>query len=496
MAINPQPLAPARQIEARPFAVLIAALGGEGGSVLMSWLVDAARASGLAVQATSVPGVAQRTGSTSYYLEFAPRPPLGTPEPIFSLVPMAGRVDVVIASEAVEAGRMIERGFVAPTRTTLIYSTSRELTIAEKVAMTDGRYDDAQVAKAASALAKRVIAQDFTAMAEAEGTLVSATLFGAVMAADVLPWTRAQASAVIGTGRLATRSLAGFEAAFRAVSQPTRIAPPQIQVASPPAIITIIAQGTERCVDYQDLAYGALYRTRIERLQGTTSATDPETSHALEEAARRLALWMTYEDIPRVAELKTRRERFATIRQDAQMTPGQVLIVQEQMKPGLEEIAAMLPRAIGARLMARHAAGKSLPFLGKPLSIKTTSLPGFFALRAMAQMKRLRLRSWRYHEENTAIERWLTHLALALNATVCDPDARQYAAALAELPRLRKGYSDTYNRGIKNYADIFNAYVADVAGTNYGAYARELRRAIAAALADPDGAALSAILPR
>ena len=45
--------------------ILLAALGGEGGGVLMNWIVAAARRAGHVVQATSVPGVAQRTGSTS-----------------------------------------------------------------------------------------------------------------------------------------------------------------------------------------------------------------------------------------------------------------------------------------------------------------------------------------------------------------------------------------------------------------------------------------------
>ncbi|MGK0173536.1 MAG: hypothetical protein ACI9W2_005284, partial [Gammaproteobacteria bacterium] len=39
----------------RPTTVLIGALGGEGGGVLSNWLVEAAQAAGLSVQATSVP---------------------------------------------------------------------------------------------------------------------------------------------------------------------------------------------------------------------------------------------------------------------------------------------------------------------------------------------------------------------------------------------------------------------------------------------------------
>ena len=46
----------------RPVNVLICALGGEGGGVLAEWLYAAAVRAGHAAQATSIPGVAQRTG--------------------------------------------------------------------------------------------------------------------------------------------------------------------------------------------------------------------------------------------------------------------------------------------------------------------------------------------------------------------------------------------------------------------------------------------------
>jgi indolepyruvate ferredoxin oxidoreductase beta subunit len=49
----------------RPITILIAAMGGEGGGVLTSWIVNTARKAGYPVQATSIPGVAQRTGATT-----------------------------------------------------------------------------------------------------------------------------------------------------------------------------------------------------------------------------------------------------------------------------------------------------------------------------------------------------------------------------------------------------------------------------------------------
>src|ERR1700746_1225142 len=105
----------------RAISIAILAMGGEGGGVLADWIVDLAEHSGYHAQATSVPGVAQRTGSTIYYLEIFPR--TNGNEPVLALMPVPGELDIVIASELMEAGRAIQRSLVTPDRTTLIAST-------------------------------------------------------------------------------------------------------------------------------------------------------------------------------------------------------------------------------------------------------------------------------------------------------------------------------------------------------------------------------------
>ncbi len=123
---------PLRPGDARLETILklaIYAVGGQGGGVLTGWIETLARAQGYAVQATSVAGVSQRTGATIYYLEMAPDS--GHP-PIFSLMPAAGDVDVMIAAEWMEAGRAMIRGFVTPDRTTLIASTHRNLAVSKR----------------------------------------------------------------------------------------------------------------------------------------------------------------------------------------------------------------------------------------------------------------------------------------------------------------------------------------------------------------------------
>ncbi len=486
----------------QPYCILIAALGGEGGGVLMNWIVEAATTAGLPVQATSVPGVAQRTGSTSYYIEMmrVPSPP-GAPQPVFALVPMPARVDVVIASELVEAGRILERGFVSPKRTTLITSTNRVYTTAEKAEMGDGRFAPEKVEAAGRALAKEFLAVDLDALARRHGTMVSATMFGALAGAGLLPWDRAACERVIGAN---ASSRAGFDAAF-AEAQNLRASPPT--PASPPAnggpqaaaplatssdlpepVARIASLGVARCTDYQDGAYGTLYLDRVRTLANATTARDPITLHAIEEAARRLATWMTYEDIPRVAELKTKPERFAAIRGEVALEPGQILKITEYLKPGADEIAAMLPRPWGERINRRIASGKSLPFVGRGVNIATTGIVGYNAMRLLARFKKGRRGSLRFHEENGAIEAWLVAMRQAL------PMDPPFASALAELPRLRKGYGETFLRGRSNYDQIFNALVADPAARGERLDKDRLRKAISAALADPDGKSLRQLM--
>ena len=131
----------------QPIKIAILAMGGEGGGVLADWIVDMGEANGWVAQTTSVPGVAQRTGATIYYVELFPEAAARADggQPVLALMPLPGDVDLVLASELMEAGRAVQRGLVTPDRTTLIASTHRVYSIAEKSAMGDGRVDSREL---------------------------------------------------------------------------------------------------------------------------------------------------------------------------------------------------------------------------------------------------------------------------------------------------------------------------------------------------------------
>ena len=486
----------------QPRTILICALGGEGGGVLSEWITECAARAGLPAQATSVPGVAQRTGATSYYIELLPEPAPEGLEPIFALVPAAGRVDVLASSELLETARILERGFVSPDRTVLISSSSRVYTTMEKMQMGDGRFDDNRIHDAARGMAKAYHTLDLERLASETGTVISATMFGALAGAGAFPWPREICEEIIRESkRGAAASLKGFNAAFAGVAG---TAAPELAAAEtklpatvpsdfaslPAAAQEIIAHSIARVEDFQDREYADLYVARIRKLVAAAGdASDPRISLALEEGARRLALWMAYEDIPRVAELKTRPARFERIRAESEMQPDQILKVTEYLKPGAEELADMLPKSIGARIMRRLEQGKSLPLMGRGLHLSTTSITGFAMLKLLASLRKIRRKSLRYSVEQKKMEIWLDAMQSALQRSP------EFAGALAELPRLLKGYGETHLRGKTNYAAVFDGLVLPaIKAGNEAAEAARLRRAISAALADPEAAALGKLL--
>src|SRR5690349_18319079 len=332
----------------RPITILIAALGGEGGGVMADWLMAAATAADLPAQATSIPGVAQRTGATTYYLEIYPvrRSELGGKEPVLSLTPSPGNVDVMVASELVEAGRAMTNGYVNPERTTLIASTHRIYATVEKMQMADGRFDSERVIAAGKQLARKAVLFDMRKLAQESGTVINAVLFGAMAGSGVLPLPRAACEAAIRRGgRGAEASLRGFAAGYE-IAGGSRAAPvPPAPPKRATELNEIVALGKDRLRDYQGESYANLYEQRIKPFM----SGDAKVAAAV---ARHLALWMAYEDIIRVADLKTRASRFERVRKEVGAKEGEPVVVIDYLKPGIEEFASVLPRLLGKRLVA------------------------------------------------------------------------------------------------------------------------------------------------
>jgi indolepyruvate ferredoxin oxidoreductase, beta subunit len=468
----------------RPITILIAALGGEGGGVMADWLMEAATRCGYPAQATSIPGVAQRTGATTYYLEIFPavRNELNGKEPVLSLTPSPGNVDVMVASELVEAGRAMQNGYVNPERTALIASTHRIYATVEKMQMADGRFDSDRVMAAAGQLAKQTVLFDMRKLAQENGTVINAVLFGAMAGSSVLPLPReACEDAIRRGGRGAQASLRGFAAGFD-IAAGQRPAPAQpLPPKQATEIQDILKIGRERLKDYQGERYVALYE---ERMQPFLSG-DPRLAA---EVARHLALWMAYEDIIRVADLKTRGSRFDRIRKEVGAKSGEPVVVIDYLKPGIEEFASVLPSFLGKKLVSWAERRGKLDAYNVGMHIRTSSLWGYLLVRSLAWLKPWRPNSYRYREEQQMIDGWL--------GLVADAARRDAALALeiAECARLIKGYGETHRRGKANFLAIVDALVQNPATSSPREQAAAIRKAREAALADPEGKALGSAL--
>lgn len=486
-----------------PIALLVAALGGEGGGVLTSWIVNAARDSNLPAQATSIPGVAQRTGATTYYIEIWPETwdGIGDREPVFALSPSPGEVDIFASTELLETGRQIQSGYVTPDRTLLIASTHRVFSTAEKMQMGDGRADSKQLVQAAGDRSKSQILFDMEDAARESGAHISAVLLGAIAGCGALPIPEETFRAGIrAEGKAVEANLAGFDAGLRAAQGDVAVqahrpadrfahvtgAEPLLQRAAdtfPADLQPVLAHAIPRLIDFQDATYAGLFLHRL----ATFAKSDGEIQGAV---AKHLAVRMSFEDVIRVAQAKTRPGRLARIRAETGAAAGDTVIVTEFLKPGIAEFCDVLPEGIARRILARAEKSESLRNWHKGMELNSSSVTGFLKLRMLAGMRRWRRGTWRYRREQETIEAWLGMIERAQTLST------SLALEIAECARLIKGYGDTHKRGSGNFARIVAALIAPALAGEIDAdrAAESVAAARDAALADPEGETLAKTL--
>jgi indolepyruvate ferredoxin oxidoreductase, beta subunit len=495
----------------RPLAVAILAMGGQGGGVLADWIVALAEGNGWAAQSTSVPGVAQRTGATIYYIEMIAAKPGAAP--VFALMPTPGDVDVVLAAELMEAGRAVLRGLVTPDRTTLIASTHRAFAVVEKEKPGDGTGDPVAVVDATDFAARRTIAFDMEAMAGRSGSMISAAMFGALAGAKALPFPREAFEATIRAGG---RGVDASVAAFRAACDRAAVPGTEAVVRAPgkrfdalPAtaghpvldrLVQRIAQefpatahpmlfaGVKRLTDFQDPAYADEYLTLLARLHAedlVRGGAEKGLAFTL-AAAKHVAVAMAYDDVIRVADLKVRSRRFERVRREVGAAPDQIVGTTEYMHPRMEEVCGTLPRAVGAWIEARPALFARLDRLvSRGRRVRTGTIFWFLGLQAVSALRRGRRGTLRHAREMAHRDAWL---ATALDTLRVDYDL---AVEVLECRRLVKGYSDTHARGESKFQRVLSGLPLLVGRDDGAAWLRRLRQA---ALADEDGTALDGAL--
>jgi indolepyruvate ferredoxin oxidoreductase beta subunit len=506
---------PFRFTTERPICVAVMAMGGQGGGVLADWIVELAEAQGWHAQSTSVPGVAQRTGATLYYVEMLPAK--DGRAPILSLMPAQGEVDIVLASEWMEAGRSILRGLVTPDRTTLIASTHRLYATAEKEKPGDAIADPAVVVEAAGVAAKRTIAFDMEKLANDNNSHISACLFGTLAASGVLPFGRETFEAIIKAGgRGIEPSLKAFGAAYDRTAAPPAAAAPLPIVRKPAKrfaplpesagrsdLDTLIARirdypatlhnmlfaGVKHLTDFQDPRYAGEYLDRVakifelDRAHGGAHGGAGKNFALTAAAAKYVAVAMAYDDVIRVADLKTRATRYDRVLRENAVGSDQLVYTTEYMHPRLEEAAGTLPAPLG-RFLEAHP--KLFGFMFRSgRRVRSGTIHWFLMLYVLGALKPIRRTTLRYQREMAHLEKWLS-VATANVAQNYD-----VAVEILNARRLVKGYSDTHARGESKFERVLSAVPVLAARDDGGEWMRRLRDA---ALMDENGIALDGAL--
>jgi indolepyruvate ferredoxin oxidoreductase, beta subunit len=531
----------------QPISLLICALGGEGGGVLTEWIIAAAHRAGYAAQSTSIPGVAQRTGATTYYVEVFPTPisELQGKRPVFSLNPVPGALDALVSSELLETTRQMGNGMATAERTRVITSSTRTFTTMERMQLGDGRIDSERLLGVVQMHSRVHKVFDMGQVARESGTIVSAVMLGAVAGSGLFPFKRSDYEAVVSEGGgTSAASLRGFAKAFELVSTtnghtdsrgpipnvlqsglnsglqpPNQNAVPAASAAQlamvsqalqndellppyskglqpdlahkfPPPVHEMLSLGHARMLEYQGAAYAQLYVDRLHKVLQAEQAADLEKTNnyaTTREMARWLALWMAFDDIVRVADLKSRASRWQRVVGEVKAKDDDLLKVYDHFKPGVPEFAALLPASLAHKLTAwdrrRTLRGKTPWAL--PLKIGTHSIFGMLSLRALASLAWLRTRGSRYATEQGMIEQWLQGVVQGTQRHW------QLGHEIALCGRLIKGYGSTNERGKDNLLHVLQ-HLAH--GTDAGQAATAVKAARTAALADDAGKALDSAL--
>ena len=419
------------------------------------------RTAGFPVQSTSIPGVAQRTGATTYYIEILPvqARELGGKRPVLALTPGVGDIDIAVASELLEAGRTVANGFVTPERTHLIASLSRFYAMDEKIAMGDGRFDQDKLIKIIKDNARDALLIDMDALAKQSGSIISAVMLGAIAGLQRLPLTAEQFEAAIrADGKSVDSNLRGFRAgleAARAKMPPAKTADRKekradharsartrshlfaARLAQPIAI-----EGVRRLIAYQGVGYARLYLDRLRALVDADAAGGAP-GKLLKEVARHLAVRMSYEDVVRVAQAKIAPARMRRIAREELRVKNEPYSVHDFLKPGIEELCQLLPSFLARPILrcqrAQRLARPRLFRHGDQLDLdqRLSALPDAGqAARACVRMAIATSRNRRRSNPGSAL------IAEAARRS------GELALEVAECARLIKGYGDTYARGL------------------------------------------------
>ena len=471
--------------------ILIPAVGGQGGGVLTEWLVQAFFLEGFEVQGIGLPGLSQRGGSTVYYLEAHPKASSNEKQIIFSQYPVPGDVDVMLAQEFLELGRMLEEGY-GSDKTTIVTSTHRIYSTLEKMPISSGIFSDENLRKLAINFSSKFIGFNALDMAKENGMDelgVNAILLGALGASEALPISEvAYLKAIEQAGVAVGSNIKAFRIGWDLIKSgkyTEQKAKPQkkwedfikervekldakmgeeyikliseIEKDYPTRLREILAEALFRLIDYQDVWYAKKYLRELQIIYDIDR--EMKGGFKLTEVfAKNLALWMSYEDGIRVADLKIRPERFKRIKEEMRLRDDQMFRVTDYLKPDAEEVYGLLPNLLIAPIVrftetnlfrSYWPESKRLTVGQKPM---TTSFSGFLRLWLLTKLKFMRPYSYRYHKEHSLIKKYKNNVERFARLNY------ELGCLVAKSAQMIKGYGRVRRKSI----DAFNRFLDNI----------------------------------
>ncbi len=447
----------------RSVRALIGTVGGQGGGVLSDWFVRGLLNAGWQPQSIGLLGLSQRAGSVIYYLEARPESDSGQAPPVLSPFAVPGDVDLILAQEFLELGRLLQGGFAAPG-CQIIANTYRYLGTLEKMPAEGGVYPTEVIRKAAEELSDNTWlfhAQHMVTEAGLSNLSSNAVLLGAVIASPAfnLP-AEPFHQAIRDAGSNVSDNLKAFDLGYSMMRDgtlprahfdekpaldwqqmadhreqqltaklrgPYRKLLADAQQKLPARLNTVLAEALYQLIDYQDENYARAYLAMVEEFKGDDELCAVYAQH--------LALWLTYEDSPRVAQIKTRPSRFQQLAKEHGVKPGQKMLVEDFLAPDPQQLYGILPPAL-AEAVRKIGPRFSDDFenISLEMKVKTSSLWGYWTMSLVAWTRRFRTGSWRHQQEMGHIGQWQQAVR----------DWRQQAPELALLAadsgRVVKGY--------------------------------------------------------
>jgi indolepyruvate ferredoxin oxidoreductase beta subunit len=348
-------------------------------------------------------------------------------------------------------------------------------------------------------------------LATKNNSVISACLFGALAASGTLPFKRDAFEAIVSAGgRGVESSLRAFGAAHDQAAQPPAAPKPLAKRPAkrfaalpasagradldkllarirefPQALHPILFAGVKHLTDFQDPAYAGEYLDRIGRLHEADKAQGGAAkAYAFTAAAAKyVAVAMAYDDVIRVADLKTRSSRYDRVISENSVGDGQIVYTTEYMHPRLEEVAGTMPAPLGRFL-------ESYPTLfgwafRKGRRVRSGTIHWFLMLYVLSAFKPIRRTTLRHRRETAHLEKWLAVASAQI--------AQNYDVAVEVLNarRLIKGYSDTHARGESKFDRVIGAVPLLTPRPDGADWMRRLRDA---ALLDEQGIALDGAL--